>query len=353
MFIRHTQCPNCQKQGNDKGKDNLAVYSDGEYCFSCHYTKKYKGEQKEDTKFDSLTYTFTMAIPQRYVDYLAKFHINPKHMYFQKYFKYCPELDRLSFCHSPDDSDRKVFYEFRSCNREPKVLSYGNKPWFLLPWGTIKDLPLVIVEDIFSTFRVYPVAKTLCLFGSSIPDESFQKIVKAKAKPILWLDRDKLGVARTYRDKFRAAGLESSLIFSRKDPKYYFEFEINEFVKKASSEFSTPKEPEPEKPELVWRYNPMETRMVQVPANSFRAMLWLEEKPDWCPALPHTEGVWRWNGPTPHWIPYGHHAYSSMSLSPAKVSTGFLHTYWNNLDIQAEINHESQLYLQNIKQIVP
>lgn len=35
-FIRHDSCPSCGS------KDNLAVYSDHEYCFGCEYHKKYK-----------------------------------------------------------------------------------------------------------------------------------------------------------------------------------------------------------------------------------------------------------------------------------------------------------------------
>lgn len=51
-LLRKEQCPNCASEGNDKSKNNLAVYSDGgEYCFAGHGIIKrgteYVGEEKE------------------------------------------------------------------------------------------------------------------------------------------------------------------------------------------------------------------------------------------------------------------------------------------------------------------
>jgi hypothetical protein len=35
-LVRKEQCPDCAKQGKDKGRDNLAIYSDGQtHCFAC------------------------------------------------------------------------------------------------------------------------------------------------------------------------------------------------------------------------------------------------------------------------------------------------------------------------------
>lgn len=43
-FLHKTACPRCQANGNDTSGDNLAVYEDHVYCFSCKY---FKGESME------------------------------------------------------------------------------------------------------------------------------------------------------------------------------------------------------------------------------------------------------------------------------------------------------------------
>ena len=39
-FIKLDKCPKCREQGKDRHGDNLAVYSDGSYCFSCGYVSR-------------------------------------------------------------------------------------------------------------------------------------------------------------------------------------------------------------------------------------------------------------------------------------------------------------------------
>lgn len=43
--LKTEQCPSCSEKGLDTSQDNLAVYVDGKYCFSCGYTEK-KAEEK-------------------------------------------------------------------------------------------------------------------------------------------------------------------------------------------------------------------------------------------------------------------------------------------------------------------
>ena len=36
-LLRKEQCPDCAKSGGDTGKDNMAVYSDGQtHCYACN-----------------------------------------------------------------------------------------------------------------------------------------------------------------------------------------------------------------------------------------------------------------------------------------------------------------------------
>jgi len=46
-LLHKTACPRCQANGNDRSGDNLAVYEDHVYCFSCKY---FKGERMEGTE---------------------------------------------------------------------------------------------------------------------------------------------------------------------------------------------------------------------------------------------------------------------------------------------------------------
>lgn len=50
VFVHRAACPKCQAVGRDSNGDNLAVYSDHSYCFSCKF---YKGNKVTDKVFAS------------------------------------------------------------------------------------------------------------------------------------------------------------------------------------------------------------------------------------------------------------------------------------------------------------
>jgi len=50
-LIKKTACPKCREKGQDNSGNNLAVYTDGEYCYSCHYSS---GEGQKNNVRDKL-----------------------------------------------------------------------------------------------------------------------------------------------------------------------------------------------------------------------------------------------------------------------------------------------------------
>jgi hypothetical protein len=221
-FVRHIACPSCRKNGGDRDGNNLAIYEDGEYCFSCHYSKK-KTTKAEEPKINKRDFEFCKEIPSHWLEWLSKFRLTEDQI--TKHFAYDLKSERLAL-YSND------YFEMRSLTQEPKVISVGSKPivcWPIFP----PDTSLVIlVEDGISALRVSQVIPCLPLFGSNVSSKMFATVLKYKYKPLIWLDKDKIKEARNIRDRFIAQGLESAVIFSPKDPKYYMKYEIRTFIKK-------------------------------------------------------------------------------------------------------------------------
>jgi hypothetical protein len=345
MFIRHAPCPKC------KSKDNLAIYSDGEYCFGCHTAKKYTKEVKKDKVPTKFTGHLDVEIPYKYIKYLESFGLTERNI--RSHFAYWSEADRLVFhCQAE-------YYEARSLTKEPKVLSFGVKPQYCFPNIPANGI-LVLVEDIISALKVSNVYASGSLFGSSLSSDWMRLIEKYKCKPIFWLDKDKLKASKEYRDKFRAKGIESSIIFTPKDPKYYYKYEISEYVKKASRDFTTlptkvssPLNPVDEEPPLglaptVMRWNPEISKMQAVPLGSYRATVWSESIPNYIPDESLNPGfAWRYANGSMQPILRGTTLSRTLPCNPPNESPQA--TRWNSNIMKAEL---IQVEASNIQQMI-
>jgi hypothetical protein len=107
--------------------------------------------------------------------------------------------------------------EARSLTREPKTLSFGTKPFLVLGQGDTT----VIVEDIQSALVVSQVTEAVCLFGSVIPKE-WMLLLARRGKPVvLWLDEDKFFEAIQFSRQLSLLGLDTRVVRTGYDPKYY------------------------------------------------------------------------------------------------------------------------------------
>jgi hypothetical protein len=229
MFIKHAPCPKCTEQNKDKSQDNLGIYENHEYCFSCHYYKKYSNEKIKTVAERSSKFIWQIEreLPEKYENYLLNFGLTNSTI--KNCYGYCPDLDRLCFF------DGKGFIEARSLTKTPKVLTYGTKPEMCFPdWPSITST-IVLVEDVISALKVGYVHPCVPLFGSHISNRLINIIETNKYNVLIWLDKDKIKEAKTFRDKFRAKGLNSGVIFTPKDPKYYYKYQIWDYIKRGAT----------------------------------------------------------------------------------------------------------------------
>lgn len=87
-------------------------------------------------------------------------------------------------------------YQVRQYNKKPKYLTYSKQRFsFLDCIAGIRDMPLIVVEDLLSSYKLrdagYP---TLCLLGTKLDSEA-QKILHMfrTKRVVLWLDDDVAG----------------------------------------------------------------------------------------------------------------------------------------------------------------
>ena len=51
-FLKKTECPRCAANGEDRSRDNLAVYDDHVFCFKCRYHKNNEGVTMNEEKIE-------------------------------------------------------------------------------------------------------------------------------------------------------------------------------------------------------------------------------------------------------------------------------------------------------------
>lgn len=83
--------------------------------------------------------------------------------------------------------------QVRRYNKSPKYLTYSKQRYSYLNTLSYTDKPLVIVEDLLSSYKLqmagYP---TLCLLGTKIDENAF-KFFTSHSRVVLWLDDDVAG----------------------------------------------------------------------------------------------------------------------------------------------------------------
>lgn len=279
-FIRHEACPKCRERGKDKAGDNLGVYENGAFCYACghrevrHDSEKPPNEESKVRTIKELSiYTMSNVLPPAYLSYLRQFKL--REYYIQKYFRYCEEIKRMVFV-----GPGAEYLEARSLYQQPKTLFYGKKA--PSTWGSPSGSTIVIVEDIISAFKIAEFTQSIALFGSSVPENFWSILYKLKKPVIFWLDSDKLAESKKFRDKARATGLPSTLIYTQKDPKWLPNVEIQVRLLEAAKKLGQVLIVQtPQNGGTVSRWDPHSSQMVMVPAESVRAALWRLTRPEY------------------------------------------------------------------------
>ena len=222
LFKQHIPCPKCGS------KDNLADYTDHQYCFGCQYYKKKDDLNSLRERLRTRTVVNTSygipvvdKIPQEAMQWLLKYDIRQD------------EIDKYKIKWSPLEililMMTKSYWQGRNFGfGNQKYKSNGIKP--LTKYG--KGGILILVEDVLSAIKIARTKKYCAspLLGSSLSKHAESQLVKQYKNIYVWLDRDKASNAVRIRNRLRSLGVTSRAIISDLDPKEYDKQTITETV---------------------------------------------------------------------------------------------------------------------------
>lgn len=94
---------------------------------------------------------------------------------------------------------------------------------------------LVLTEDILSAARVGQVTQGCAILGTSLDDRAARAISNSCRRALLWFDDDHAGrkARASVRRTLGQLGVETTIIRSSLDPKYYSTKQIEEFIQSA------------------------------------------------------------------------------------------------------------------------
>ena len=130
-MVKHERCPKCAELGKDTKGDNLARYPNGgAWCFSCGYLEKpTHWKPREEKTYQEPPLDLTLSFEQANYDWLAQYLT--RNEIFDN-FKYSPSMERHIFM-------RGNYWEARSVNKQPKVISHGEKTFLMFNLGYITN----------------------------------------------------------------------------------------------------------------------------------------------------------------------------------------------------------------------
>lgn len=243
--VRHEQCPKCAARGNDRSRNNLAVYSDGSmYCFSCHYSvsasgvSRIKSDDQPVREILALPHDADTDLPQKAQDYLDKFGLTLRDRQFNT-IMWSEFWQRLIFPYFDDTGlvgwQGRYLGDDGNLNRDKaKWYSKGNLRDLIHVVGNKNAGTVVLVEDIVSAIKISHI-DTVCavpLFGSHVDVKKVLAIKKIcdTIKVWCWLDLDKQVDSAKYSKKLRDLGFESRTVITEFDPKLYDDAQIEEIL---------------------------------------------------------------------------------------------------------------------------
>ena len=244
MVISRTlfeQCPKCKAQGRDLHKDNLAIFADGhKHCFACGYhlsgnksidnmKKKLYQWKPSDPKDLDILEEAVYNIPPEPLTWLKKYNLTNDDILRHNIFWYPPKKLLVFPIY---DGDRLVAFSGRYFGDNPEHPKYITKVakhgfWKFIP-KTGSDI-IVLTEDVVSAIRVSHNFNAVPLLGTNAPTDLFLRLLPLHLRMVTWLDRDKAKEAMTISSRARQYFPAQTLV-TPKDPKYYTNQEIKEFV---------------------------------------------------------------------------------------------------------------------------
>lgn len=248
QFLYHTSCPSCGS------RDNLAVYTDGSWCFGCSYRTGKDNEsitsikeklmsqididvedaeiiEEKNNKNVSVAVPtgFTTCVSDVGLTWLRNYQLTPEEIAEYR-IEWHQAREALLF---PiyDAEGNLIFYQLKNFKKaQPKYQSCGASgsivPVFGLAGKTERTNVVTIVEDFISAIKVARRYPCMPLFGSTINPEKLNILADRFKHLVVWLDPDKkqesgkiILEATQYFESTRS-------IITTQDPKYYTQEQI-------------------------------------------------------------------------------------------------------------------------------
>ena len=208
------------------------------YCFRCHEHGSQILTENFQEKLDRLNHeraadaeaVASVALPSPQVHELADWPRDAALWLYKSGFSpsmieklgayYCPSLGRVVL--PVMEGGVPVFWQARSVNRKPKILSPRAPRGGLVAKFGVGDT-VVLCEDILSAFKVGQVTEAWALMGTGLLPHPLAELMYRKPTVLVWLDSDKPGQdgATKIMKTLRAYGLTVRNIITPKDPKLY------------------------------------------------------------------------------------------------------------------------------------
>lgn len=237
-----SQCPKCAANGQDRSRDNLAIYSDGHhYCFKCGYLhlpndliwRLSPREDPQPYKGVTLPQDVTPSLPYEAWEWLNQYNFTQLDARKNNVF-WSDSNSRIIFPYFLSDGTLHA-WQGRHIPTEKKP---EGKKWF--SQGQLHDFihevgptgrHAILVEDIVSAIKVGHHIKSIPLFGSKLSKECVLRLKYIVDSISLWLDPDMRSKSVKMASMSTSLGLPCSVILSDKDPKEHTHEEIKNLTK--------------------------------------------------------------------------------------------------------------------------
>jgi len=253
MFIGHEVCPKCRDSGRDRSGNNLGVWDDHKFCFSCKYYEDSSGRSLEFLKTHFQSVESTNNNNDGNIDFPSDCSGNIRIdalAWIKKYGITDLEIEKNSISWSdrkqmlvfPLDIRDNVVHvwhgRYFGVNKEyPKYLTKGTKNDLYHILGE-NDETLVICEDLISAIKISRKYKAMPMFGSSLNRRQMFHIANFfgyKNSLTLWFDPDKTQDALRLKTRAEFYFNHVGVVVSDADPKDHSDMEIESYVRKSLS----------------------------------------------------------------------------------------------------------------------
>lgn len=238
----HSQCPNCRKTGHDNAHDNLAVYSDGSsYCFRCGYHTSASGLAKLLTKttkpvkisknVNTLPFDVSEDLPATASNFLNKFDLT-KNDIKTNLLMWSEHYQRLIFPYFNDMGIAAWQGRYLGEEKKSKWYNKGDLRSLDVVKGNRYAKTVVLCEDIISAIKIAhcPKVCVVPLFGTHVSTKRMLQLAEKYDTIFVWLDFDMKHKALSYAQQLRLVNSNSSVIYTKKDPKSLTDVEISDIL---------------------------------------------------------------------------------------------------------------------------